>query len=92
MPRKLTTEIFIERAIDEQIEVYGDYWHANPEVYNESDLFKTYDGELTAAEIWSRDKERKKHIEGFGFRVIEVWGVGSRTDFTQDSRDFKNFK
>lgn len=56
------------------IEIYGDYWHANPKIYKEKDIFYIFkrNGQ-TAREIWEHDKIRKCHIESFGYKVIELW-------------------
>lgn len=55
------------------IEVYGDRWHANPHQYQPTDIIHTWYGDISAADIWQRDKIRKNHIESFGYEVIELW-------------------
>ena len=51
------------------IEYNGDYWHANPEIY-END--KIIDGR-TAEEIWSKDKLKKEIAEENGFKFYSIW-------------------
>ncbi len=63
------------------IEIYGDKWHANPLIYKDSDLLKTWNGKLFAYEIRKKDFERKKHLESFGYKVIEIWEKDIRTNF-----------
>lgn len=55
------------------IECQGDFWHANPIKYKESDTFDTFEGRKTAKELWQRDKARKEQIESFGYIVIVIW-------------------
>lgn len=55
------------------IEIQGDMWHANPNKYKENDIIDTWEGELTAKQIWERDRIRKEHIESFGYTVYYLW-------------------
>ena len=55
------------------IEIYGNLWHANPQYYSELDVIHTWDGDLTAGEIWKRDKIRENHIKALGYDVIILW-------------------
>jgi hypothetical protein len=40
------------------IEYHGDYWHCNPEKYEET--FVNKHSKYTAKEIWKRDEEKEK--------------------------------
>lgn len=53
------------------IEFYGDYWHANPAVYDPTYIISRK--RMTASEIWARDAERIKKIEAEGYQVKIVW-------------------
>ena len=55
------------------IEIYGNYWHANPNIYYASDVIHLFIGPTTAQEIWDIDRLRQSHIESFGVRMIVVW-------------------
>lgn len=58
------------------IEVNGDIWHANPKLYKKNDLLPaTYwsNKQMTAKDVWKKDKIKRKHIESFGYRIIYVW-------------------
>src|SRR3990167_5039290 len=63
------------------IEIYGDKWHANPEIYKDTDLIMTWNGEMPAVEIRTKDFERKKQLESFGYKVIEIWEKDIRSNF-----------
>lgn len=49
------------------VECYGDYWHANPELYEESaTIFRG----ITAKDIWIRDKERGSFYCDCGYNFV----------------------
>lgn len=52
------------------IEVNGDFWHANPNIYKESDILL---GDLTAKKIWAKDKRKVDKALSEGYRVITLW-------------------
>ena len=57
------------------IEFYGDYWHANPQIFNENDniIFKGYNSKNVGL-IWKKDKERnEKIIQKTKLPLIIVW-------------------
>lgn len=53
------------------IEVFGDYWHANPAVYVAD--YNNARKKMRAVEIWAADAERIKKIEEAGYQVKIVW-------------------
>jgi hypothetical protein len=55
------------------IEIYGDRWHANPEMYKASDYIQTWAGNESAEDIWKFDQIRVRHIESFGYKVHVFW-------------------
>lgn len=52
------------------IEYYGDYWHANPKKYNNSDIVRN---NMKAEEIWHNDYLRIKALENEGYNCIIIW-------------------
>lgn len=60
------------------VEVYGDYWHCNPNIYKEN--FYHPQLKITAQEKWRLDEIRKKYLESLGYTVTVVW-----------EKDIKNF-
>jgi G:T-mismatch repair DNA endonuclease (very short patch repair protein) len=54
------------------IEIFGNYWHANPKMYESTDEFN-FNSVLTASEIWDNDKSRVSNLEDLGYNVIVVW-------------------
>ena len=55
------------------IEIYGNLWHADPRKYKDTDVIKKWGGTRTAKEIREFDTIRKRHLESFGFCVLELW-------------------
>lgn len=51
------------------IELHGDYWHANPRLYNKDDIIF----DTTAGDIWTKDLEKSNLAERNGFCVFVVW-------------------
>ena len=52
------------------IEYNGDYWHANPCKYKESDI--VHHG-ISAKTIWEKDKEKEELYNSLGYKVIYIW-------------------
>lgn len=63
------------------LEINGNVWHANPDIYKDNDLIKTWNGLLPAFQIRKRDLERKNQIESFGYKVFEIWEKDIRSNF-----------
>lgn len=55
------------------IEIYGNSWHADPLTYKDNDIIKKWGGSFTAKEIREFDAIRKRHLESFNFKVLEIW-------------------
>ncbi len=56
------------------IEVNGDYWHANPAVYTENQLFCfPGDNNISAKDIWQLDIYKKEIAESQGYELITIW-------------------
>jgi len=55
------------------VEYNGDYWHANPNVYDKNHLITKNKKKIKAKEIWKYDKEKKQLLESMGFNVIVIW-------------------
>jgi G:T-mismatch repair DNA endonuclease (very short patch repair protein)/endogenous inhibitor of DNA gyrase (YacG/DUF329 family) len=54
------------------IEIYGDYWHCNPNKYNDPTRYMPQ-LKKTVGEVWQRDQNRVKLIEAAGYTVIIIW-------------------
>jgi len=55
------------------IEFNGDYWHANPAMYNAEDVLNYPSGQTTAAERWKKDEHKKAVALERKYAIIVVW-------------------
>ena len=54
-------------------EINGDFWHANPEKYNEDDILNFGDIIHTAKSIWAKDKANIEYAESQNYIVFTIW-------------------
>jgi len=65
------------------IEVNGDYWHANPNIYNEDDLIKYPNNNIQKAkDVWNKDQQKKELAKNFNYDVVCIWEqeINSKND------------
>lgn len=55
------------------IEFYGDYWHLNPQIFDENKTIFKNGMKYTAADLSKREEHRIKVIESLGYDVLIVW-------------------
>lgn len=55
------------------IEIYGDFWHANPKLYKDNDLIPLWGGLTSAKDIRDFDELRLTHFYNKGYNVITIW-------------------
>jgi hypothetical protein len=67
---KFYTDIFVNGKI---IEVYGDFWHANPLIYDAKDVVNYPNKPRIAENIWRIDEYRINYIKKFGYDVLVLW-------------------
>lgn len=63
----------VDFLIDDKyiVEVYGDFWHCNPEKYSPS--YFNRGKRKTAEQIWMRDACRKETFESQGYKFLSLW-------------------
>ena len=62
---------FVIAPIKLCVEFNGDFWHANPAIYEENQFYETWKG--TAKDKWKADAQKIQCIEDRGFDTIIVW-------------------
>lgn len=72
------------------VEVYGDLWHANPNIYKDSDVIYKYKGPTTAKEIREFDAIREEQIKNSGYSLIIIWTSEFRHDKQETREKLKN--
>jgi G:T-mismatch repair DNA endonuclease (very short patch repair protein) len=84
MGKKYTprVDIFIESK-NIVIEIFGNYWHANPLFYKSTDIIAKYAGPRTAEECWKFDTIRINAIKQAGLSVMVLWEYDIKNNFDQ---------
>lgn len=54
-------------------EVNGDFWHANPLMYEETDVLNFPKKKQAVKDIWERDKKHIEKANECGYKVIVLW-------------------
>ena len=55
------------------IEVNGDFWHANPNIYSSDDELNFPNGKVKAGYLWKKDKININFANSKGYEVITIW-------------------
>jgi len=61
------------------IEVYGDYWHCNPQKYDKEYFHAVL--KLQAKDIWKKDRRRRWFIRSQGYRTLYFWEKDLKINF-----------
>lgn len=72
------------------IEFNGDYWHANPLLYKESDYISLKGGKKLVGDIWKKDLRKKEIIEKCGYKLYYVWEMDYRENPKKIEEDLVN--
>jgi very-short-patch-repair endonuclease len=62
---------FVDKTSRHIIEVYGDYWHCNPKIYDDNYMHPYY--KMTAHQKRKLDEDRVQYLESLGYSVTVVW-------------------
>lgn len=71
------------------IEYYGDFWHANPRLFNPDDWI-TLIG-MSAQEKWDRDRHRNFKLRSLGYHIIIIWENEWKNDREKVFNKLKTF-
>lgn len=55
------------------LEVQGDFWHANPDIYKENDELRFPLKSVTAKSLWNKDYKKKIFAEKRNYKLIYIW-------------------
>ena len=68
------TPDFLDEQNKRIIEIYGDYWHCNPNHPRYGDpTFVHPELKMTSAQRWTKDARRIKELEDNGYTVRVIW-------------------
>lgn len=63
------------------IEINGDLWHMNPEIYKPTDKNRVTG--MIAEEKWIKDDKKKSDAAKRGFRVVTIWESDLKRDYNK---------
>ena len=72
------------------IEFNGDKWHANPEIYKETDTPNPYSN-LSAKEIWKFDEIKNTFAKTAGYDILIIWESDYKTNKGEQIKKCLNF-
>ena len=55
------------------IEVQGDFWHGNPNLYCENAILNHPLKPVSAKELWESDLKKRKNAEKYNYSIIYLW-------------------
>lgn len=55
------------------IEYNGDYWHANPSIYNADSVIKYPNKSVLAKDVWNGNEVKLQFIKNLGYDVLVIW-------------------
>jgi very-short-patch-repair endonuclease len=83
---------FYDFAIGKKlIEVNGDYWHANPKIYDENKIFYFQNRSMTASEIWKKDKVKDSVAKDNGYKILRIWEKDIKNNQTKIIKKILHF-
>jgi very-short-patch-repair endonuclease len=63
------------------IEINGDYWHGNPNIYKETDIIlKGSSREVLVKDKWEHDLIKINHAKSQGYEVLVIWEQEIKSD------------
>lgn len=76
------------------IEIHGNYWHANPNIYEETTVFQFPKSNVTAKEIWELDKYKESIANIHGYTLLTIWEseIKNKENVKQRIKDSLNNK
>jgi hypothetical protein len=55
------------------IEINGDFWHANPDIYCADDVLSHPGRLVKASELWHKDMEKEEVARRWGYKLLTLW-------------------
>lgn len=56
------------------LEIQGDYWHGNPQIYSKDTILRFPLKQIVkVSELWEKDKIKKDLAESYGYKVFYLW-------------------
>lgn len=86
---KYNVDIVVENKL---IEVFGDYWHANPLLYEAADtIIYPGDARILVSDKWNFDRIRLEYLKAIGYDVLVVWESDWRKNLENTQQTILDF-
>jgi len=86
---RYNVDIVVENKL---IEVFGDYWHANPLLYEEADtIIYPGDARILVSDKWNSDRIRLEYLKTVGYDVLVVWESDWRKNLEKTQQTILDF-
>lgn len=70
------------------IEVNGDFWHANPKMYKDTDILNFPNKSILAKDIWETDDINEREAIKNGYKVCKIWENDIKTKSKEEIQLF----
>lgn len=81
---------FYDTKTNKIIEFNGDFWHANPEIYDENAIIPLVRKKF-AKEIWMKDQNKLETLRNAGYEVLVIWEKEWKEDNNKTLEKCRNF-
>jgi len=73
------------------IEVFGDYWHFNPKIYDGESIQKRRRKEVKVKEVWEYDKYVIDGMKKQGYKVLVIWELELKNELEKTTNKILKF-
>ena len=74
------------------IEIYGDYWHGNPRIYNSEDIIlKGSSKEYLVKEKWEKDRIKNNFAKKRKYQILIIWEYDLKNNRQKTIRKILNY-
>lgn len=85
--------LYFDIAIGNKIiEINGDYWHGNPQIYKKSDIIlRGSSREFKVEDKWIRDKYKIDLAKSLGYQVLVIWEYDFKNNLEKIKKEIINY-
>ena len=76
---------------DKVIELFGDYWHFNPKIYDGESVQKMRRKQIKVKEVWKYDKYLIDGMKQQGYKVLVVWESELKNELESTTKKILKF-
>jgi G:T-mismatch repair DNA endonuclease (very short patch repair protein) len=73
------------------IEIFGDYWHFNPKMYDGESIQRKRRKQIKAKDVWKYDKYVINGMKKQGYKVLVVWESELKNELERTTKKILKF-